>query len=571
MAKPESPRRTSEEFIEEFGRMLINRDREFRASLTRSSEEQQQKYNTKLAEALEHHKKVREAAEYILEQEQKLLRDQIEEADRLAKKKIDDEVKKQQDEQRQRRLEEQEQEAKRQEKLRELEAREKRLQDEEKARVARLDQERKTKEAALEQERRTKAESAAAAAAAATQRANAAITSAKPAILPQAVPTPASTAVVKPPPSTATASTVSTTTAVAEPASPITTSMAQRNATHKQYLELHQRLKEHRANMKKLIQEAPEGSPLKKLSDTRRDLVKSFGQFTNSENGTPEGDKVAKSKNNEKARAILAKVIEARGAAGPPIDARQFIINPTKDRSLLSEAEAQVSSGYIFLLNACAKAALKTMRESSSANYNAAEPIGISLAMVFGDRGTHFNTSGDQCEGGEPFIDILLAKLHKGCPILFGIYGPETTNLGRDRLGWPRDEDGPSGYINPQTFYDEMSGYATGWAALTLRDFRRSQRAINSCPPWHYWRTIACLVNTSPKDTTPTHFVVLKGLLQHYATKFIAHYGQAATVAMRKAILELPKTHAGDSAAKGNMAQGLALLGETLKKKDIYL
>jgi nucleoporin GLE1 len=293
-------------------------------------------------------------------------------------------------------------------------------------------------------------------------------------------------------------------------------------------------------------------SQIKDMETQRRDITKFFGQLANASVSS----EVA-STNQARRKDILRILITAYSGPGPKIDARRYILSPSSDINALPASECQISGKFIYLLNFCAKAGVQQMKGASIAAYNSAEPLGITLAMIFGYSALRWR--------GESFIDILLAKLHKKCPILFGIYGPEKTERGRQRLGWVADDSEKSGYVADQTHYDDMAGYGMGWAGLTLRDFKKSKTATNSCPPWNYWRTMSFLLNTSPAETTATHFVVLKGMIEHYADKFIQNYGQAATVAMRKAVVEFPRTHSGQ--AKGNMVEGLMLLREVLNTK----
>jgi nucleoporin GLE1 len=548
MGKTDSPRRSSDEFIEEFSRMLINRDREFRARLQNSTEEQQRQHNLALADALERHGKVRETAEYILEKERRLQKLQVEETERLDKLRAEENLKTEELANARRRLEEKERQAQREKEREEIDAREARLEDEKRVRQTRLDEERRARNSTLEQENKARADAVAAVAAAAAAAQRATATSAQ-FVSPQAAQAP-STVIQAPNTQSISAPPAQRMNPPAATNTPLTTSVAQRDMVHKQYLDLHKHLKEMRRYMYKAYKQP--GSGISDLSNDRFAIVKLLNQLTNT-TGDPEAAKLNQKRRNE----VLGILQKAKAASGPRLDARKYFLNPVTDLSSLPEAEAQAPGAFIYLLAYCAKACVKALQNSSSTTYNSAEPIGITLALIFGHDTLRFH--------GESFIDMVLAKLHKRCPILFGIYGPESTNIGRDRLGWPRDSDGPNGFIDAQTYYDEMSGLATGWAALTLRDFKKARSATNSCPPWHYWRTIACLVNTPPADTTPTHFVVLKGLLEHYGDKFTANYGQAATVAMRKAIVEFPQTHAGQS--KGNMVQALALLRDVYRDK----
>lgn len=95
-----------------------------------------------------------------------------------------------------------------------------------------------------------------------------------------------------------------------------------------------------------------------------------------------------------------------------------------------------------------------------------------------------------------------------------------------------------------------MAGLGAGYAALALRDFIKVDM-INPYPPRNYWTSLSLIINTPPGEVQPTHCIVLKGLLVLSIPSFIKFYGQAAVVALRKALVEFPaqapKTPARDS------------------------
>jgi nucleoporin GLE1 len=521
--------------------MIINRDKEFRARLDQTTEEQQKEHEEALRQAHSHHESVRERARLALAVHEKQELEKQREAEAAERKEHDD-IEKRLAEQKQKELLE---EARR---LREKEEQklrdEKALHEEE----ARLQEAKEKREAEAETAKRRMAASQ-------TSTTTQPVVPTPTASNPFTKPSPLNAQTPVPQPSQTTASApIPQSTQL--PSAPVTnrtapnSSIAHRDAVHKQYLDLHKHLKQMRKSMRQLSRE--NGSPIKDMDTQRREITKFFGQFANA-TGNQE---VAKT-NQKKRIEIVAVLRTAFHAPGPKLDARRYILNSRSDFDSLPAEECHVSGKYLYLVNFCVKAAVQQLTGAAIATYNSAEPIGITLALIFGDNALRWR--------GESFIDILLAKLHKRCPILFGIYGSEKTERGRERLGWITDSSEKSGYIPDQAHYDEMAGYAMGWAALTLRNFKKAKSATNACPPWLYWRTIAYLVETPPAEATATHFVVLKGMLEHYGDKFIENYGQAATVAMRKAIVEFPRTHAGQ--AKGNMVQGLQLLREVFQNK----
>lgn len=105
-------------------------------------------------------------------------------------------------------------------------------------------------------------------------------------------------------------------------------------------------------------------------------------------------------------------------------------------------------------------------------------------------------------------------------------------------------------------------GLAMGWSAVTLRDFKTSVSARNSLPAWHFWNSVANIVNVPTGDVQETHLIVLKNMLEHYAGLFIKFYGQAAMVALRRAVLDWPM-----GVKEGTARSGLMLLREIFVKK----
>jgi nucleoporin GLE1 len=254
---------------------------------------------------------------------------------------------------------------------------------------------------------------------------------------------------------------------------------------------------------------------------------------------------------------MLDILIRAKNAPGPRVDTRDFLIASKSKYLNVSPDAAQVPSVFIYLLNFFSKFSIKNMKESSSQPMT--NLVGITVAFIFGHNDLRWND--------ESFVDIFLAKYHKACPVLFGIYGPENTQEGRNRLGWATskdddDSDAEETYVAEQFHKDDMMGLAMGWSAVTLRDFKTTKSGKNSLPPWHFWQSLACIVNVPPKEVTETHLIVLKNILEHYADKFVKFYGQAATVALSKAVVEFP-----GSLPNSTAASGVKLLRELFQKQ----
>lgn len=185
----------------------------------------------------------------------------------------------------------------------------------------------------------------------------------------------------------------------------------------------------------------------------------------------------------------------------------------------------------------------------------AADPIGVVAVSMFAQAEFRWD--------GIALVDILLAKFHVVCPILWGVYGDERTESGRKALGWWRESPGGP-WVTEQRHSERMTGLGAGFAALSLRDFSKS-KSRNPFPPSNYWHAMACIVNTPPTQVTQTHFSVLRAMIENNIPRFIGYYGQAGKAALRKAIIEFPQ-----QSPKSIGATGILTLATTLKR-DLQL
>lgn len=212
----------------------------------------------------------------------------------------------------------------------------------------------------------------------------------------------------------------------------------------------------------------------------------------------------------------------------------------------------RTSGVFVYLLNIFAKSVVAQFISEASAASSAkvADPIGVAAVTIFATPDLKLNNS-------IPLIDLLLAKYHVCCPVLFGIHGNQKTASGRERLGWWKEE---GAWVTEQRHIERMTGLAAGFAALTLRDFSKSRNA-NPMPNTYYWKAMSCIVNTPPQQVQPTHFVVLKALIDGSVPRFIGFYGAAAHAALRFALVEFPA-----GAPQSVAASQVQLLPEVLKR-----
>lgn len=203
------------------------------------------------------------------------------------------------------------------------------------------------------------------------------------------------------------------------------------------------------------------------------------------------------------------------------------------------QGNMQYPAALLYLFHHLVKAVFKQLATEACRDTKAADPIGILVVSIFANPAFHIN--------GFPIIDVLWAKYHKVCPVLFGISGPQNTFPGRRCLGWRMsvvkdDDDQPTSQVIEVTqaeHYDRMVGSAAGFAAITLRDFSKSKNK-NPAPNHMFWTALARVINTPNAEQTPTHYIVLNHMLKLHTHRFITFYGGAAIAALRKACVDFP-------------------------------
>lgn len=325
----------------------------------------------------------------------------------------------------------------------------------------------------------------------------------------------------------------------------------EREAAHQKYVEIHQRLKDMRRFMTNGAKRNPD---LKRcMGDMRREIKKSVGQLRDERGANKQPVSVTISTSSNpilrsylQLASILSTLRNAMSMSDPKVDITLFLASPPPQAS-----DRDVPALLAYLLNIFAKAIIAQLIDEAGVKPKAADPVGIVATHIFAM--DHFRWNGTF------LIDILLAKLHVVCPVLFGIYGSERTEEGKARLGWWREEpNGP--FITEQRHNERMTGLGAGFAALSLRNFEKSRWA-NPYPENNYWQAMAAITNVPPNELTQTHFVVLKAMIENYETKFVSFFGDAAIAALRHALVELPGRSLPSVAVKA-----LAGLVDVLKK-----
>ena len=321
------------------------------------------------------------------------------------------------------------------------------------------------------------------------------------------------------------------------------TPIAEWEAEHNRYLEIHTRLKDLRSYMLKTAQQHPQ---LKNtMGDMRRQLKKSVGQLT-------EG----KGANRAPLQSILTILKSSLKTTDPSIPITPFLANPPPNPDPTSSSSPNGPALLIYLLNIFSKAIIAQWISEAGPSPKAADPIGVIASHVFAHPELRWNN------GTHSLIDILLAKFHKVCPPVFGIHGPETTVQGKERLGWQREEGGGP-FVSQQRHFERMSGLGAGFASLSLRNYETARTLRNPFPDYHYWQALARIANVPPGELTQTHFVLLKAMVEGYEERFVRFYGGAAVAALRFVLVELPGRVPGGG---GTAAKSLGGLVEVLRK-----
>jgi nucleoporin GLE1 len=287
------------------------------------------------------------------------------------------------------------------------------------------------------------------------------------------------------------------------------------NQIHAQYLALHARMKQFRIAF--ADQHKQKGNPLKAaVGDTRRNIRLRLGQIN-----TDRKDSVAAIKRLREDSFNIALT-----TPGPTVDIRPYLVSQEIPQ-LANEAEAQYPAFLLYMWICFEKFVLKQFeKEAASADGRTIQEIGLIAASLLADQRYMWK--------GIPLTDIVLAKLHRICPILFGIRGTMQTAEGRIRLGWlPIDKSQPS----EEQYGQRMRGLGAGFAALSLRSFNAKAPAV---PMSEYWRAIVSICNTPTDSLWPGHFALLYGLTRDYYKKFLGFYGAQARGVLRRATIDLP-------------------------------
>ncbi|KAL3449601.1 hypothetical protein BJX65DRAFT_272687 [Aspergillus insuetus] len=307
---------------------------------------------------------------------------------------------------------------------------------------------------------------------------------------------------------------------------------------HQRYVELHQHLKKFR----QYLRDQSKSNPIVKqhMGEMRRSIKKCVGQLR-------EGKGVNKVQTQE----IRTTLEKAASIAEPSVDVRQFIAFPPEE--IAKSEDSKVPALLIYAMNILAKSLISSLLTEASINQGHAEPVGILAAQIFSMDAFIYK--------GQHMVDILWAKYHVVCPALWGFSGNEKTESGRRALGWWRESpDGP--FISEQGHADRMTALGAGFAALTLRNFGKTERK-NPFPNTLFWDSLQKILNIPSSEIQDTHATLLSAMLRSSAVRFVGLFGHIGLAVMRRAIVDLP-----NSLPKQSMAVNQLKLLKDLYKKE---
>lgn len=223
-------------------------------------------------------------------------------------------------------------------------------------------------------------------------------------------------------------------------------------------------------------------------------------------------------------KAIVSYLDAAAKTKQPMIDITQYLVQNEQPQGAPKEGPGQL----LYLLNILAKLIIKQFMLEAGLEAEVGNSLGVLLATVFARKEYLFN--------GQSLIDIVWAKFHKRCPALFGIHGDERTLEGRARIGWERTGE----KLTHGMYYTGIRGLGIGFANITLRSFAKSQNQ-NPAPNRLFWQAMARLLNTPAEEVQPTHFELLKGIIDSCAPRMVGIYGPAALALIRQAVFQFPR------------------------------
>ena len=325
-------------------------------------------------------------------------------------------------------------------------------------------------------------------------------------------------------------------------------------ALHTRYLEIHQSLKQLRRNVTSSLLA---NKPLKaQLGDLRRSIKKSLGQLT-------AGGKNSSATN----RAPLQAISTALKSSLDIPSQRTVPLSTFFASALPPETTAQppqIPTYFLYLLSIFSKSLITQLLDEASAATKLADPLGIIASHVFASQTFLI-------AGRYSLIDVLLAKYHLICPVLFivppqppfsTIRSLESSTEGRALIGWRKDDP-------PQRHYERQTGLGAGFAALALRNYEKAKALSSPLPQLEWWKSVARICSLPGEILTDTHCIVLKSMIEGQEQRILEFFGSAGKMAMKEAVVGIrQKVRAADGGKRegSTAAKGLAGLKDVLEK-----
>ncbi|CAI6247228.1 unnamed protein product [Periconia digitata] len=507
--------------------MLARNDRDFHDRLDKAAAERARVHDEQLAKAAQEHLRIQEGAKLeidrlvLVEEQEKLRRAdaQRKELERLRQEKAQQEAEVQRQRLEAKKKEEElaRQVAERQRQIQEADARVQAQRDQEAAAQ-------RQREAA--DQKAKEAEAAAAAAALATTQANANASNQ--------------------PPTQSTLASVSTapksgpSTVSSQPStSTSSTSSADLEEIHNKYIELHAQMKKFRKEFAEAAKQ--QNHPLKgHVGNARRDMRKRLGQIG-----------VDRRSSQDAIGHIRKECFDvALSTPGPTIDIRPYLI--TQWPEIQNEADAQYPAFLLYVWILFQKMVIQSWTlEADTKGGVTLQEVGLITASLFADPKY-------KVKGTVPLTGIMLAKLHRRCPMLFGIRGNTTTQGGVVNLGLDRYRGDENAYAR------SITGVSAGYASLCLRHFQAREPAF---PMFNYWRAVVLVLNTKPEDIYSGHYYAIKGLLHNFVSRFLLYYGVAAKAVLRRATKEFPNRARADRPGVSIAADLVRVLADSWKEE----
>jgi nucleoporin GLE1 len=218
-------------------------------------------------------------------------------------------------------------------------------------------------------------------------------------------------------------------------------------------------------------------------------------------------------------------------------------------------SQPDIPALFLYLLNVFSKCLIGQFIGEVAIAPRTATTIGITGGTIFSQNDCQWH--------GHSLIDIFIAKYHRVCPVLFGVYGNEKTGAGKSRIGWWM-EGGT--YVTEQRHNERMTGLGAGFASMVLRSYRNRQSPY---PAWHFWQATSRILNVPKDRVTATHLVVLKAMVEGNEQRILEFFGRAGLVLLRVALKEFP---ASLPIREGVAAKALLLIPDVLRtEKKLFL